>query len=75
MSVQDIEKFIGIQYARGVLLAKNTPVTELWNSQHGSPIFSNTMNRNNFKTIMTHLRFDDVTSRRQMKSSDKLRMF
>ena len=70
-----LKKIISIQNARCILVSKNRPVTELWNKKPGPPIFSNTMSRNNFKTIMTHLRFDDVTSRRQMKSSDKFRMF
>ena len=50
-------------------------VNELWNKIYGPPLFSNTMSRNRYKTIMTHLRFDDVLSRRREKSADKFGMF
>ena len=37
--VTDIEKFIGLQYARGILASKNTSVSDLWDKLYGPPFF------------------------------------
>lgn len=70
-SLEDLEKFIGLQLARGVFVAKNTPLKDLWNQKWGPPIFHNTMSRNHFMSLMKHLRFDDITTRRIQNGRDK----
>ena len=71
--LDDLEKFIGLQIARGVLERKNNPVKPLWSKEWGHPIFASTLSRNRFKSIMKHLRFDDVSSRTERRTkSEKL---
>ena len=47
-SLDDLEAFIALQYARGVY-GKGHP---------GPPLFAETMSRNKFKQVLHHLRFD-----------------
>ena len=62
LTIQELETFIGLQYARGVY-GKNHPIEFLWNIEFGIPLFRNSMPRDRFKTILKHLRFDDRTKR------------
>lgn len=66
-----IEKFIGLQIARGVLCSSNTSIKSLWNKQWGPPIFTNTMSRNDFEATMKHMRFDNRTTRRERLGADR----
>ena len=59
LHVDELESFIGVQIARGVLVGKNTPVKQLWSNKWGQLIFRNTMSRDRYQEIMKHLRFDD----------------
>lgn len=65
VSIDTLYSFIGLQIARGVLAAKNTPVSSLWNSNWGPPVFSKTMSRDKFKELMANIRFDNRGSRRE----------
>lgn len=65
LNIDEIWKFIGLMYARGVFAAKNIPLSELWNKKKGNPIFRNTMPRDRFKYILRLLRFDNKQDRRQ----------
>jgi len=56
VTLDHLEKFIGLQIARGVLCASNTSVKALWEKQWGPPIFSNTMSRSSFEFTMSHMR-------------------
>ena len=71
LHVDELESFIGLQIARGVLVGKNTPVKQLWSKEWGQLIFRNTMSRDRYQEIMKHLRFDDFFSRRQTRETDK----
>ena len=71
LHVDELESFIGLQIARGVLVEKNTPVKQLWSKEWGQLIFRNTMSRDRYQEIMKHLRFDDFFSRRQRKETYK----
>ena len=66
-----LEKFIGLQIARGVLMGKNTPIHQLWSKEWGHPIFSKTINRGRYKELMKHLRFDNCSTRRERRQEDK----
>ena len=63
LHVDELESFIGLQIARGVLVGKNTPVKQLWSKEWGQLIFRNTMSRDRYQEIMKHLRFDDFSVR------------
>ena len=63
--------FLGLVYARGVLLAKNDPVSAMWSKDYGRDIFRNTMPRNRFVEILRYLRFDDKNTRTARKEKDR----
>ena len=67
----ELEKFIGLQIARGVLMGKNTPIHQLWSKEWGHLIFSKTINRDRYKELMKHLRFDNCSTRRERRQEDK----
>ncbi|XP_049316471.1 piggyBac transposable element-derived protein 4-like isoform X1 [Bactrocera dorsalis] len=50
---------------------KNEDVHGLFDSKFGRPIFRSIMSENHFHKITSALRFDDVLSRQQTRSSDK----
>ena len=52
VTVTDIEKFIELQYDRGILVSKNTSMSDLWDKLYGPPIFCNTVSRNSFMSII-----------------------
>lgn len=60
LTIQELETFIGLQYARGVY-GKNHPIEFLWSKEFGIPQFRNSMPQDRFKTILKHLCFDDRT--------------
>ena len=70
LSLSELEKFIGIQYARGIY-GKNQPLHFLWNREFGPPLFGMVMPRDRFKTILSHLRFDAKDTRRARLNEDK----
>lgn len=61
-AISDLEKFIAIQYARGIY-GKNHSLNFLWSKQFGIPLINSIMSRNYFVTLKTHLRFDDKQTR------------
>ena len=71
LHVDELESFIGLQIARGVLVGKNTPEKQLWSKEWGQLFFRNTMSRDRYQEIMKHLGFDDVFSRRQRRETEK----
>ena len=58
LSLDELESFIALQYARGVY-RKNHPVAFLWSKKYGISIFGETIPRNKFTKIVKYLRFDD----------------
>ena len=71
VDLRELEKFIGLQIARGVLVGKNTPIHQFWSREWGYPIFAYTMSRDRFKVLMKHLRFDNFSTRRERRQADK----
>ena len=61
-AISDLEKFIAIQYARGVY-GKNHSLNFLWSKQFGVPLINTMMSRNDFMTLKKYLRFDDKQTR------------
>ena len=54
--LKELEKFIGLPIARGILERKNTPIKQLSSKEWDHPIFVSTLSRNHFETVMKHLR-------------------
>ena len=67
VEIRELEKFIGLQIARGVLVEKNTPIYQLWSKEWAHPIFGKTMSRDRYKELMRHLRFDNFSTRRERR--------
>ena len=63
-----LEKFIGLLIARGVLTGENTLIHQLWIKEWGRPIVSKTINRNCYKKLIKHLRFDNCSTRCERRS-------
>jgi len=64
--------YIGLLLLAGVYKARNEPVAQLWSTNSGRPLFSQSMPRTRFTNIARVLRFDDAASRRQRRETDKL---
>ena len=71
VEIRELEKFIGLQIARGVLVEKNTAIYQLWSKEWGHPIFGKTMSRDRYKELMRHLRFDNFSTRRERRETNK----
>ena len=71
LHLDELESFIGLKLAGGVLVGRNTPIKQLWNKDWEQPIFRNIMSRERYAKIMKHLRFDDFQRRRQRRETDK----
>ena len=52
LHLDELESFIGLQLARGVLVGSNTPIKQLWSEDWGQPILRNTMSRDRYAKIM-----------------------
>jgi hypothetical protein len=75
LTLKELDAFIGILYARGLLGAKNLPVSELWEETWGNNIFKKTMARNRFTEILRYIRFDDKSSRSARLVENKFALF
>ncbi|XP_068086267.1 zinc finger protein 184 [Anabrus simplex] len=71
VSLEKLEAFIALVYARGVLGASNTELDELWSKKWGPPFFSETMGRNCFREIQRFLRFNVRTTRSERLKTDE----
>lgn len=71
LTLEQLESFIAICYARGAYGAKNIPVNELWSKTWGIHFFSKVMPRDRFKEIMKFLRFDHRSERSLRLQQDK----
>jgi hypothetical protein len=71
VSLRELEKFIGLLYARGIMGGKNLPVKTLWSNNWGSKRFSECMARDRFLEIKKFLRFDIKQQRSHRLMVDK----
>ena len=71
MTLDDLDKFIGLVIARGILGQRDLPVESLWDTTWGCSMFNKTLSRCRFKEIMRFLRFDVKSERRQRVILDK----
>ena len=71
MTLDDLDKFIGLVIARGILGQRGLPVESLWDTTWGCSMFNKTLSRCRFKEIMRFLRFDVKSERRQRVILDK----
>ena len=71
LTLDELDKFIGLVIARGILGQRDLPVESLWKSTWRFPMFNSTLSRQRFKEIMRFLRFDLKSDRRQRVIYDK----
>lgn len=71
LSLHDLEKTFGLLYAKGLLMSSKTPVRLLWSEKWAPPLFSKTMTRDRFYSIMKNLRFDEKQTRSERLQQDK----
>lgn len=69
MDPPELMAFIAVVILRGVI--KVPSLHDSWSSNLGNPLITKTMTRNRFKDIMRHLRFDDMSTRRQRAEADR----
>ena len=65
VTLDELDKFIGLIIVRGNQGQRDFPVESLWESTWEFPMFDNTLSRPKFEEIMQFLRFDLKTDRRQ----------
>ena len=65
MTLDELDKFIGLIIAKGILGQRDLPVKSLWQSTWAFPMFNNTLSRHRFKEIMRFLRFGVKSNKRQ----------
>lgn len=71
ISVEELNAFIAILFARGALGANTLAAKDLWNKTWGPPFFGSVMSRNRFLDIMRYLRFDVRSTRSVRLQTDK----
>ena len=71
ISIDNLEKFIGLIIARGAIGWRNLPIKSMWDSVWGCPLLYSTMSRDKFLEIMRYLRFDLKSERRTNLERDK----
>ena len=66
-SLDELEKFLRLIIARGVIGDRTLPILSMWNRLWGCALFSKTMPCHRFLEIMKYLRFDLKSERRQSR--------
>jgi Transposase IS4 len=71
VSLDELDAFIGILYARGVYGASKLDLKSLWSQPWSPNFFAETMSRDRFTDIMRFLRFDIEQTRSLRLQTDK----
>ena len=71
MTIDELDKFIGLVIARRILGQRGFPVESLWDATWACSMFNKTLSRRRFKKIMRLLRFHVKSERRQRVILDK----
>ena len=71
MSLHELDKFIGLIVAHGMIGGQNFPLKSLWEKLWDCQMFLKTMPKNRFVKIMRFLRFDLKTEIRRNLLQDK----
>ena len=71
MSFHELDKFIGLVLACGVIAGRNLPLKSFWGKSWGCQMLWQTMIRDSFVEIMRFLCFDLKMERRRNLLQDK----
>lgn len=67
---EEIEAVIGMLLFLGTKKHNMLSTEEIWDSSYGHPIIRACMGRRRFQTLMTHMRFDDKSTRNARRERD-----
>ena len=71
----EVKAFIGLCLLAGAHRSHHEPVRSLWSESEGQPIYTATMSRSRFTSILKYLRFDNRATRAERQAVDKLAAF
>lgn len=72
-NVYEIKALFGLLYVAGVLKASHINLEHLWSDDAFAPeLFRSVVSLKRFRFLLRMLRFDDITTRKERKESDKL---
>ena len=71
----EIKAFVGLCLYAGLHKSNHETVSLLWSENEGRPMFTATMSRNRFTSILKFLRFDNRATRQERRVDDKLAPF
>lgn len=74
MNEEEMERFVGLLFLRGVMNQRNFPFEQLWSKETGCPAYNRTMSRDRMREIKKFLRFDHKRDRRRNLRHDKFCM-
>ena len=75
VTLDELNKFIGLITASGTLGQRVLPVESLWESAWTLPMFNNTLSRHIFEKIMQFLRFDAKSDKHERVIHDNFSGF
>ena len=75
LTIEEIEAFIVVMYARGATGKSALPLHDLWTENWGVPFSKSAMFRNRFCEILRFLRFDVKSNRSHRLQADKFALF
>ena len=71
ISLNDLETFIALLYARGILSGSTSSRRRLWSEKWSISIFQTSMPRDTFEKILRFIRFDQRNARSERLKTDK----
>jgi len=75
LTVEELEAFIAVMYARGVTGKSDLPLHDIWTERGGVPLCKSATSRNRFCKILRFLRFAVKSNRLQRLQADKFVLF
>ena len=72
---QELDAFFGLCLLPGVFNGRNEQLLSFWESEHGRPIFCETMSRNKFQSILRYIRFNEKIPDRFAEVQKSLQQF
>ena len=75
LTIEELEAFIAVMYARGAKGKSALPLHDLWTENWVVPLCNSVMSRNRFCEILRFLRFDMKSNRSHRLQTDKFALF
>ena len=75
LTIEDLQAFIAVMYARGTTGKSALPLHDLWTENWGGLLCKSTLSRNRVYEILRFLRFDVKSNRSHRLQTDKFALF